>query len=463
MLMTAHTYSLRSALLLVALAFGLLSAGSAQATPEWLRNGIVYEIYPRDFSATGDFAGVTAQLDRLQHLGVNILWLMPIHPIGTVKRKGTLGSPYAVRDFYAINADYGTAADFHRLVSEAHRRGLKVIIDIVANHTAWDSVLMTNSSFYTRDAGGNIKPPQPDWADVADLNYDDARLRRYMLDMLKYWIREFDLDGFRCDFASGVPKEFWEQVRAELSAVKPDIMLLAESEDPALLSRAFDIDYSWSLYHALVDVIQGQRPASALRDTWLTDASRYQRGALRLRLTDNHDENRAIARFGERGALAASALMFTLDGVPMLYNGMEVGDATESGAPLLFEKVPVAWSTTSRRPQFPLFYDALIALRRSHPALTSGSVEWIPNSDERRIVTFTRSSGDETMLIAINLTSQPFDGAVRTDSRGFSEIEDAALSPKAQASAPYRAANETLPKLSLGAWEFRVFRKQQMH
>ena len=182
---------------------------SARSSPAWVRDGVVYEIFPRNFSARGDFAGVIAQLDRLQQLGVNILWLMPIHPLGKLKSKGTIGSPYAVQDFYGINADYGSADDLHRLIGEAHKRGLKVIIDIVANHTAWESNLMAHPEYYTHDASGRIIPPDPDWTDVADLNYDNQELRQYMQGMMVHWLKDFDLDGFRCDYAAGVPTDFW--------------------------------------------------------------------------------------------------------------------------------------------------------------------------------------------------------------------------------------------------------------
>lgn len=201
------------------LVFALSAAASAQqrqqarTSPKWLREGVVYEIYPRAFSQEGNFNGVTARLDALKDIGVTILWLMPIHPIGQEKKKGTVGSPYAVRDFYAINADYGTKDDLKLLVTEAHRRGMKIFIDIVANHTSWDNVMMKTLEFYVRDANGKMLSPY-DWTDVAELNYENAKLREYMTDMLKYWIREFDLDGFRCDVAGEVPTDFWERARA---------------------------------------------------------------------------------------------------------------------------------------------------------------------------------------------------------------------------------------------------------
>src|ERR1051325_10666012 len=328
------------------------SRQTARPVPAWLREGVIDEIFPRNFSVQGSFNGITTRLDELKDLGVNIVWLMPIHPLGEKMRKGTLGSPYAVRDYYAINPDYGTEADFQRLVSEAHKRGMKVIIDVVANHTAWDSVLMAHPEFYKHDGSGKIIPPEKDWTDVAGLNYDNPKLREYMIAMLKHWIDPgtFDVDGFRCDVAFAVPTSFWEEAHAELIKVKPDIMLLAEASKPDLMVKAFDADYSWPLLGTLNDVLLEGAPASEFKRSWEQTRQQFPRGSLHLRMSDNHDEPRAVARFGLRGALAASALMFTLDGVPLLYNGMEVGDATESGAPALFEKLPGFWQPKERPP-----------------------------------------------------------------------------------------------------------------
>src|SRR5947209_1674122 len=416
-----------------------VSRESARASAAWARDGVIYEIYPRDFSEQGNFAGVTAQLDRLKELGVNILWLMPIHPIGQEKKKGPVGSPYAVRDYYAINPDYGTAGDLKRLVAEAHRRGMKVIIDIVANHTSWDSVMMKTPEFYVHDASGKIIYPH-DWTDVAKLNYDNPALRRYMTDMLKFWVRDFDLDGFRCDVAADVPTDFWEQARAELEKVKPDIVMLAEADKPELLLHAFDLDYSWALHSALTDVLQGRKAASALREAWESDAAKYPRGALRMRFSDNHDERRAIARFGEPAALAASALMFTLDGVPMLYNGMEVGDTTESGAPALFERLLIFWPIAERRPGFPRFYREMIALRKAHTSLRGGELRWLHNSDESRVLTFARRDATEEMIVAVNFSTQPFAGTVEAPGGTYADITPDTREPLRDAAAPVERA-----------------------
>ncbi|HYN84063.1 MAG TPA: alpha-amylase family glycosyl hydrolase [Pyrinomonadaceae bacterium] len=439
------------------------SKEQARPVRPWVRDAVVYEIFPRAFSPEGNFDGVTRQLDRLRDLGVTILWLMPIHPVGQERKKGTLGSPYSVRDYYAINPDYGTKEDFKRLVSEAHRRGMKVIIDVVANHTSWDSVLMSRPGFHTRDASGKVVPPVADWADVADLNYDNPELRAYMIDMLKFWVREYDLDGFRCDVAGFVPTDFWERARAELERVKPDIVMLAEWDTPELLVRAFDFDYAWPFHSALTDVLQARRPASAMRATWEEERRKFPRGSLHMRFSDNHDERRAVARFGEPAALAASALVFTLDGVPMIYNGMEVGDTTESGAPALFERLPVFWQIAERRPDFPRFYRAVIALRKNHSALRRGETEWLRNSDEARVVTFARRDAEEEMVVAVNLSGQPFNGTVEAPQGTFTDVTPDARAPlSADASPDERASRRRvsgLPSVALDPWGYRVFRR----
>lgn len=421
---------------------------AARPSPEWLRDAVIYEVFPRAFSPSGDFKGVTAQLDRLKTLGVTVLWLMPIHPMGKLKAKGTLGSPYAVRDHDAINPDYGTPEDLKKLVDGAHRRGMKVFIDIVANHTSWDSVLIDqHADWYTHDAAGKIVPPNPDWVDVADLDWSNTALRQYMTDMLVRWLRDYGLDGFRCDYASGVPTDFWESVRPALDRVRPGLAFLAEADDPALLHKAFDIDYAWDFYHAMSDALAGREPASHVREVWQRAEERYPRGALRLRFSDNHDQLRATGQAGLPAALAASAVMFTLDGVPLLYNGMEVGDTTESAAPALFERMPISWEMAERRPQVNSYYRDLAALRRTHAALTRGTVRWLRNSDEARVLSYERATAGESLVVTVNLSSQSYTGLVDTKGE-YQEITPGS----AQRSA-------ALPAVFLAPWEFRIFRR----
>jgi len=423
----------------------------AHPVADWIKSGVIYEVNPRTFSATGDFRGIEQRVDFLHDLGVTIVWLMPIHPIGQAKKKGSIGSAYAVQDYYGINPSYGTKEDLKRLVSEAHKRGLKVIIDIVANHTAWDSVLMKHPEFYKKDAQGNIIPPDPDWTDVAGLDYHNAQLRIYMTDMLKYWLRDFDLDGFRCDVAGDVPTDFWENARVELTKIKPDIVMLAEANKPDLLVKAFDLDYAWPMHSTMTDVAENGASAQTIPSKWLAERERFPKGALEMRFSDDHDEKRAIARFGERGALAASALVFTTDGVPMLYNGMEVGDTTESFAPALFEKLPVFWEISERRPNFLPFYKQLIALRRAHPALQQGETEWVENGAPDRILTYFRRAAGEEYFVAINLSNRPYAGVAGV--AGGEYIDE---TPGRDEAARKRV---TLPALALGAWDFRIYRR----
>jgi len=421
---------------------------SARPSADWVRDGVIYELNVRTFSSEGTFNAVTARLPELQRLGVTIVWLMPIHPIGQVKKKGTVGSPYAVRDYMDVNPDYGTKDDLKRLVGTAHRVGLKVVIDIVANHTAWDNVLMKTPAYYERDSMGQIVSPY-DWTDVAALNYGNPALRKYMGEMLQYWLRDFDLDGFRCDVAGEVPTDFWEQARKDLEKIKPDIMLLAESHEPELLANAFDLDYGWPGYHAMKDAILGNRSARAIRDEWEAERRVYPRDALHMRIADNHDEKRAVTLFGEKAALAASALLLTADGVPMLYNGMEIGDATESTAPALFEKLPIFWGIAEKRPEFPRFYRDMLPLRRANAALRRGATTWLRNADEDRVVTFVRRDSTQEVLVAINFSNRAFAGTVETAGAGYTEITPGVENAGAAA----------LPALSLDAWGFRIFRR----
>ena len=379
----------------------------ARPVASWVRNAVVYELYPRAFSPAGNFKGVTARLDELNDLGVDVLWLMPIHPIGEKLRKGSLGSPYAVRDYYGINPDYGTPADLKELVAAAHQRGMKVILDVVLNHSAWDNgLIQEHPEFYKRDAAGKIVPPMPDWSDVAGFNYANPQLRDYMIGMLKHWVTEFGVDGYRCDVASGVPVEFWEQARTALEEVKPEILMLAEASSPELLVKAFDFDYAWPLHSTLNNVLLRGAPASDFRRSWEESLRQFPQGALHLRISDNHDEARAVARFGIQGALASSVLMFSLDGIPLLYNGMEVGDATESGAPALFEKLPVFWASKERPPLRDIYRD-LIKLRKQYAPFRNDRVVWLRNSNETDLVTLMRLDEKDEFVVAINFSNRP--------------------------------------------------------
>ena len=427
---------------------GPLHSVEARTEPAWLQSAIIYEIFPRSFSPEGNLNGVTAKLDDLQKLGVTVLWLMPIHPVGQAQKKGSNGSPYAVRDYYAVNPEYGTKEDLRRLIEETHRRHMRVILDVVANHTSFDSVMMAHAAYYKHDAQGKVVSPY-NWTDVAALDYSNPELRRYMTDMLLYWVKDFHVDGYRCDAAAEVPTEFWENARRELERVNPDILMLAEASKPELLRSAFDLDYSWPMMRALNQVIEHGSPARVVEETFEDEQKQFPRHAVHMRTIDDHDEQRALARYGAPASLAAAALILTMDGVPMLYNGMEVGDPTESAAPALFEPLKIWWQAGQLRPQFAEFYRWMIPYREQHPALLRGETVWLHNSEEARVVTYLRHTPEEDILVAVNLSNAPFRGSVEAASGAWTETGNPLFPSRPTA----------IPALSLDAFEFRIFSK----
>jgi glycosidase len=244
---------------------------SAVKSPEWAKDAVIYQINTRQYSEAGTFKAVEKDLARIKSLGVDILWFMPIHTIGEAKRKGSLGSPYAVKDFRAVNPDLGTLEDFKSLVDAAHAQDMKVIIDWVANHTAWDNHLINDHpDWYTRNAEGEFQhPPETDWTDVADLDYSKAGLRDYMTESLLYWVRDVGIDGYRCDVAGMVPTYFWNDVRPKLDAIKP-VFMLAEWEEPELHEKAFDASYGWRWKEIMQDIVNGKAVASDIAGYYTT-------------------------------------------------------------------------------------------------------------------------------------------------------------------------------------------------
>ncbi|MGI4826990.1 MAG: alpha-amylase family glycosyl hydrolase [Janthinobacterium lividum] len=444
---------------------GLIKFRTPDVNPSvasWMDQAVFYEIFPRAFSPAGTLNGVTARLDDLQQLGVNVLWLMPIHPMGKVKKLGSYGSMYSVRDYYAIDSDLGTKDDLFRLVKAAHERHMRVILDEVPDHTAWDSVMMSHPAYYKHDTTGKILCPH-DWTDVAALNYADPSLRKYMVDMLAYWLRTFDLDGFRCDDAGDVPKVFWDETSTTLHAIRPDVLMLAEASQPDLLGQDFNIDYAWPLLETMNQVIIHGQPASAVHDEIRAQEARFPAGSWHMLTSDDHDTRRATVRYGAQAALAASALIFTLPGAPMLYNGMEVGDATPSTGPALFEKVPIFWQSGEVERTFRTFYRAIIPLRKTSPALRHGELIWIHNSDEAHVVTYLRRSSEETVLVAVNLANTPFVGSIEADSSSWKEVPLGDPAQHAEAGMPTAQALVPpppigLPALSLPSFGVRIFR-----
>ena len=375
--------------------------GQGVPCPEWARGAVVYSVYPRAFSPAGDLEGVTARLPGIAALGARILWLLPIHPTGQVARKGPLGSPYAIRDYRSVNPEYGDAESLRRLVREAHRLGLRVILDLVLNHGAPDNVLgLAHPDWFRRDARGRPTRRVGGWWDVADWNFGAPGLAEALLDVVEYWVREFDVDGYRCDVAGMVPAEFWARARERLAALKPDHFLLAEWDDPALHRAAFHATYDWELYRALRAVARGARPALDLPGILARTSRQFPAGAERLRFVENHDECRAPRRFGSR---TPAALAFTVlsGGMPLVYNGQEAGARWRPG---LFDRDPIDWerpgAESTRRT-----LTSLLGLAAGFTSLRSAAP--LAGGGTHRLAAFERRGPDgRRLVVAANFAGQ---------------------------------------------------------
>jgi glycosidase len=374
----------------------------ARLSEEWVKDAVIYEVYLRSFSKEGSFRALEKRIPELKRLGATVLWLMPIHPVGKVNRKGTLGSPYAVQDFYGINPEFGTLQDFRSLVRTVHQHDLKIIIDLVANHTSWDSKLIReHPEWFTKDSTGAIVPPNDDWTDVADLHYDNPELRDYMIAMMKYWVRDEGIDGYRCDVSEMVPTDFWNQARKELDAIKP-VMMLSEGTLPEHHVEAFDLTYSWNHYATLSKVITGATSVDVFNDVLRTESYQFPQGSLRMRFHTNHDQNAwdapAVEKFTRAGAKASAVVAFTFPGIPLIYNGEEVGNEKRLG---LFEKVEIEWG---KHPDFREFFTSLCNLRLEHPALRRGEYQPLHNSDGEKVLSFLRQLGNDRLMVVTNLS-----------------------------------------------------------
>jgi len=358
---------------------------------------IIYEVFVRNFSEAGTLAEVERRLDEIADLGVNVVWLMPIYPIGESLRKGGAGSPYAVRDYKSVHPDLGTTEDLKRLVQATHQRGMKLILDIVPNHIAPDHPWVTeHPDWILRDEKGNPKPPIPSWWDVVGLNYNSAELRESMISVLSHWITECDIDGYRVDVAGMVPEDFWKDAIPKLRALKSGLIMLAEAEGPVYHQLGFDLCYDDSLRNLLVKIARNQEPVSHLNQYVSSVNERYPVDAKLMRFTENHDHGRTTERFPPPMDRAAATLVFTLPGVPLLFAGQEIG---MSHLPNLFEHDPVDWKQGD--PDVRAFYKQLIQLRKSHPALMRGRWQAL-QTDNENVVAFLRADEHEEILVLLN-------------------------------------------------------------
>lgn len=386
---------------------------SQPVAPDWAKNSTIYEVNIRQFSKEGTFKSFQQHLPRLKELGVDILWLMPINPIGKLNRKGTLGSYYSVKDYVDVNPEFGTKEDFKTLVDEIHNQGMYVIIDWVANHTAWDNKwVKTNPEFYTKDSSGNFVPPVPDWSDVIDLNYDNKELWKEMISALKYWVSEFDIDGYRCDVAGMVPIEFWNEVRTELDKIKP-VFMLAEWDTPEMHKFAFDMTYDWDLHKIFNGVYAKERNSSDIIKHILNDQKKYPDYAYRMQFTSNHDENSWNGTEYERLGKAAevfAVLTYVIPGMPLIYNGQEIGFNKRLE---FFEKDSIIWKEN----KFEKLYKNLNELKEKNKALwagiESGSVDFINNNND--ILIIRRSKENKEVIGFFNLTEKETEANTRLE------------------------------------------------
>jgi len=370
----------------------------------WVARSAIYEVNVRDFTPSGDLRGVVAGLDRIQAVGATVVWLMPIYPVGIVNRKGPLGSPYAVRDYAGVDSAFGTAADFRALVGAVHARGMKLILDWVPDHTAWDHVwVRQHPDYYVHDASGELSVPRDDhgkltdWTDVVQLDYHNPGLRRAMIAAMVHWL-ELGIDGFRVDAAGFVPDDFWREAVPVLRSAEPRrILLLAEWGDLKMHRFGFDLTYAWDSYGRLKQV-WGGAPAETFVQREVTDLQAMPRGGMRLRFTTNHDEtawdNPPVIRFGSvPGARAAFVAMTLLPGRPLLYDGQEVESPQKLG---LFVREAIAWNqpdTAAGR----AFYRRVVELARTDPAFLGGQLRAVETDDPGDVIAYRR--GDALVLV----------------------------------------------------------------
>ena len=382
--------------------------------PQWAKNSTIYEVNLRQFTEAGTINAFSDHIPRLKDMGVDILWLMPVFPISDTKKKGELGSYYAVTNYREVNPEFGTKKDLINLIDKIHAYQMKVILDWVPNHTGWDHIWLKNHpEYYTKDHDGNVTDPlNPDtgesygWTDVADLNYDNIQMRKAMIEDLSYWVKEHGIDGYRMDIAFGVPDDFWQEANKELLSINPDLFLLAESEQPSHLNDdLFHACYAWSFHHLINDIANGKKKASAISEWRQNELSKFDKGSL-MHFITNHDENSwngsEIERMGLDAYQTFAALTFAMDGIPLIYSGQE--EPLEKRLKF-FEKDNINFTFFGAAE----FYKDIITYKKNTPQLWNnpygGQLEEFL-SDNENIYAFKRCLEDECILAIFNLSNQ---------------------------------------------------------
>ncbi len=419
--------------------------------PEWISNATIYEVNVRQYTHEGTFKAFETHLPRLKELGVDVIWFMPIHPIGVVNRKGTLGSYYSVQDYLAVNPEYGTIDDFKQVVAKAHELGMKVIIDWVANHTSHDAILMNNHpDWYVRDSTGKVVSPF-DWSDVAKLDYSKKEVREYIINAMKFWLQDADIDGFRCDVAAQVPTDFWNDARKELDKIKP-VFMLAEADSPELQQYAFDADYDWEFHHIMNQIAQGKETVVGLEKYLLKKITTYPKNTIRLNFITNHDENSWNGSEFERMGDAVktfAALTFVMPGMPLIYSGQEVGLNKRLK---FFEKEEINWKDSLGLTPF---YKKLTELKRTSSVLATGNkgadIFRIKSSDDTNVFAFTRTNATEKLLSIFNLSGKELKILLEGEDYVDSFID--CISGETRTFAKGEI-------ITLNPWEFHIYKKK---
>jgi cyclomaltodextrinase len=375
--------------------------------PEWSKNSNIYEVNIRQYTAEGTFNAFGQHLPRLKEMGVDILWLMPVHPISEKNRKGSLGSYYAVHDYKDVNPDFGSKEDFKNLVDSAHELGMKVILDWVPNHTGFDHIWTEeHPEWYNKNEAGEITYPEgTDWTDVADLNYDNKDMRKAMIDALLYWIKDFDIDGYRCDVAGSVPNDFWVEANTALFREK-HVFMLAEANDPSHHEVGFHMSYGWPFHHAMNQRAKGEISLAQMDSNYQAELDKFGDEAYLMNFITNHDENSwngtIEERLGEAGD-AMAVLAFTIDGMPLIYSGQEAGLNKRLK---FFEKDTINWDQIVKEE----FYTTLLALKHENKALWNGKYGGkytrVNTDNNSNIFCFYREQSDDRLVVALNLSAQ---------------------------------------------------------
>jgi glycosidase len=374
--------------------------------PAWSKNATIYEANIRQMTPEGTFKGLEGQLEKIKELGVKIVWLMPIQPIGELNRKGELGSYYSVSDYNAINPEYGDLNDFKSLVNKAHELDMKVIIDWAANHCAWDNVwTVDHPEWFTQDSLGNFVSPVPDWSDVIDLNFDNEEMQAEMIASMKYWVTETDIDGYRCDVAYRVPTSFWNKLRQELDQIKP-VFMLAEADMPEHHNEAFDMSYGWELMHIMNHIAKGDSSLESINEYMMREEEKYSSNDYRMYFLTNHDENSWNGTIEKRFGPAEkpfAVLAYTINGMPLIYSGQEYGN---NKALEFFQKD----SPNYADPAIYDFYKTLMHLNMSNEALWNGDFGGdyirIATTDDEHVFALKRQKGNHVVIAISNFTDQ---------------------------------------------------------